>query len=119
MPGITLLWLPLLVISQMSLAANMNFVSISFYSPGRITQNAPLQTIINNCSETIWPAYNGAWSPSLLSENRDTVDKSGGWEAPAGSRTQLSLPEYWRGWFCTFLSGVSRLPVSEVISHAV
>jgi hypothetical protein len=55
-----------------------------------------LKTVINNCNDTIWPAF----SDSLDSN----VEDAGGFEAPPNSTNTVSLPDEWVGYFCSFIN---------------
>jgi hypothetical protein len=72
------------------------------------------QTIVNNCNETIYPAYFGAVN-ELDEPNFNFPNPSGGFETPSQSSSQLIFTEAWAGIICElaliYLELVAEFPV--------
>jgi hypothetical protein len=98
-------------------AGTADFLAICELSFHKITTTVYIrglpwsQTIVNNCNETIWPAYNVSVN-ELLGPVSGVSNPSGGFETPPQTSSQIFFSEQWVGTICD--SAVSRLSVSVV-----
>lgn len=81
----------LLVSLSLEVSATRSVVSLSS-SLNYYPQKLDLQVVVNQCKDTIWPAY----SQNLGSQSKG----SGGWEAAPGSSMTIGLPDSWLGYIC-------------------